>query len=56
MNTKFNKGEAKTAYSPQYNVMCLQWKDKRDVRILSSCIPDENVIVVQRGKELLFHW
>ena len=46
MNAKFNKGEAKTAYSPQYNAMCLQWKDKRDVRILSSCIPDENVIVV----------
>ena len=32
--------------------MQLQWKDKRDVRMLSSCIPDENVSVVRRGKEV----
>ena len=38
-NVKLNKGKTKTAYSPQYNAMCMQWKDKRDVRILSSCIP-----------------
>ena len=51
-NVKLNKGKTKTAYSPQYNVMFMQWKDKRDVRMLSSCIPDENVSVVQRGKEV----
>ena len=32
--------------------MCMQWKDKRDVRMLLSCIPDENVSVAQRGKEV----
>ena len=32
--------------------MCMQWKDKRDVRMFSSCIPDENVSVVRRRKEV----
>ena len=32
--------------------MCMQWKDKRHVRMISSCIPDENVSVVRRGKEV----
>ena len=52
MNAKLNKGETKTAYSPQYNAMRMQWKDKWDVRILSSCMPDESVSVVRRGKEV----
>ena len=52
LNAKLNKGETKTAYSPQFNTMCMQWKDKRHVRMISSCIPDENVSVVRRGKEV----
>ena len=33
--------------------MCVQWRDKHDVRMLSSCIPDENVSVIRRGKEVI---
>ena len=39
--------------------MCMQWKDKCDVCILSSCIPNENDSAEGRGKEVtdpLFHW
>ena len=49
---KESKGETKTAYPPQH-VMCMQWKDKRDVRMISSCIPDENISVIPRGKEVI---
>ena len=52
VNAKLNKGETKTAYSPQYNAMRMQWKDKWDVLMLSSCIPGESVSVVRRGKEV----
>ena len=52
VNAKLNKGETKTAYSPQYNAMRMQWKDKGDVLMLSSCIPGESVSVVRRGKEV----
>ena len=31
----------KIVYSPQYNPMCMQWKDKRDFCMLFSTIPDE---------------
>ena len=33
--------------------MCMKWKEKRDVCMLSSCIPDENISVIQRGKEVI---
>ena len=52
VNAKLNKGETKTAYSPQYNAMCMQWNNKHDVCMHSSCIPDENVSVIGRGKEV----
>ena len=52
MNAKLNNGETKTAYSPQYNAMCMQWNNKHDVCMHSSCIPDENVSVIGRGKEV----
>ena len=32
--------------------MCMEWKDKRDVCVLSSYIPDNNVCVVRRVKEV----
>ena len=59
VNAKLNKGETTTVYWPQYKVMCMQWKDKCDVCILSSCIPNENDSAEGRGKEVtdpLFHW
>ena len=34
VNANLNKVETKTAYSPQHNAMCMQWKDKRDVYML----------------------
>ena len=37
--------------SLKYSAMCMQWKDKRDVRMLTSCIPDKDAIVKRRGKE-----
>ena len=45
VNAKLNKGERKTAYSAQYNAICMQWKE-RDVCMLSPCIPNENFGVV----------
>ena len=50
VNPKLNKGETKIAYSPLYNAICMQWKDKRDVHMLLSCVPYKNVSVVRRGK------
>jgi len=44
-------GEKVTAYNLKYGGMCMQWKDKRDVRMLTPCIPDEDVIVKRRGKD-----
>ena len=32
--------------------MCMQWKDKRDVHMLSPSIPAENVSVIQSAKEV----
>ena len=52
VNAKLNKRETKAAYSLQYNAMCMRWKDKSDVCMLLSCIPDENVSVLRRGKEV----
>ena len=35
VNANLNKVETKTAYSRQHNAMCMQWKDRRDVHMLS---------------------
>ena len=35
----------------KYSAMCMQWKDKCDVRMLTSCTPDKDVIVKWQGKE-----
>ena len=53
LNAKLNKGETKTTNLPHYNTMCMQWKDNHDVHMLSSCIPDGNVSVMWRGKEVV---
>ena len=39
------------AYCLKYSAMCMQWKDKRDVRMLTSCVPDKDVIVKRRGNK-----
>ena len=39
------------AYCLKYSAMCMQWKDKRDVRMLTTFIPNKDVIVKRRGKE-----
>lgn len=51
LNAKLKVGEKSVAYSLKYSAMCMQWKDKRDVRMLTSCIPDKDAIVKRRGKE-----
>ena len=50
VNPKLNNGERKAADSPKYNAMCMQWKNKCDVCILSSCIPDENLCHTKRER------
>ena len=31
--------------------MCLKWKSKRDVRMLTFYIPDKDIIMKRQGKE-----
>ena len=51
MSKKLKTGEKATAYNLNYDAMCMQWKDKRDVRMLTSCVPDEDVAIKRRGKD-----
>ena len=51
MNKKFKTGEKATAQNLNYGTMCMQWKDKNDVRTLTSCVPDEDVVVKRCGKD-----
>ena len=51
MSKKFKTGEKATAYNLNYGTMCMQWKDKKDVRTLASCVPDEDVVVKCHGKD-----
>ena len=48
---KLKVEEKSVAYCLKYSANCIQWKDKRDVRMLTSCIPDKDVTVKRRGKE-----
>ena len=45
MNAKLKEGEKLVGYCPKYSGMCIKWKDKREVHMLTSCIPDDDVIV-----------
>ena len=51
LNVKLKAGEKSVAYCLKYSAMCMWWKDKRDVRMLTSCMPDKDGIVKRRGKE-----
>ena len=53
MSKKLKTGEKAAAYNLNYGAMCIQWKDKKDVRMLTSCVPDEDVVVKRRGKDKL---
>ena len=51
MSKKLKTGKKATAYNLNYGAMSMLWKDKRDVRMLTSSVPDENVVVKRRGKD-----
>ena len=51
MSKKLKTGVKATAYNQNYGAMGVQWKDKRDVRMLTSCVPDEDVVVKRCGKD-----
>ena len=53
MSKKLKTGEKAIAYNLNYGAICMQWKDKRDVRMLTSCVPDEDVVVKGHGKNKL---
>ena len=51
LNAKLKAGEKSVAYCLKYSAMCLEWKDKRDVRMLTSCMPDKDIIMKRQCKE-----
>ena len=51
MSKKLTTGEKATPYNQNYGAMCMQWKDKRDVHMLTSCVPDEDVVIKRCGKD-----
>lgn len=38
-------------YCLKHSAMCLKWKSKRDVRMLTFYIPDKDIIMKRQGKE-----
>ena len=51
LNAKSKVGEKNVAYCLKYWAVCIQWKDKRNVRMLTTFIPNKDVIVKRQGKE-----
>ena len=51
MSKKLKTGKKATAYNLSYGTMCMQWKDKRDVRMLMFCVPDDDVVLKRHGKD-----
>ena len=51
MSKKLKTDKKATACELNYGTMCMQWKDKRDVDMLTSCVPDEDVVVKCHGKD-----
>ena len=45
------KGERIVLYEQGTNVMVTQWRDKKDVSMMSTCVNDGNVIVKRAGKD-----
>ena len=50
VNAKLVKSETAAQNSVQHNAMSIKWKDKREVRTLTLCIPRGMTKVVQSGK------
>ncbi|XP_065652095.1 piggyBac transposable element-derived protein 4-like [Hydra vulgaris] len=46
---KLKRGERVVEYENTLGISLLNWKDKRDVFMMSTCIPDTEKIVVRRG-------
>ena len=53
MSKKLKTGEKATAYNLNYDAMCMQWNDKKDVRMLTSCVPHEDIVIKRLGKDKL---
>ena len=53
MSKKLKTGEKATAYNFNYDAMCMQWNDKKDVRMLTSCVPHEDIVIKRLGKDKL---
>ena len=56
VNATLNKGETKTAYSPQYNAMCMQWKDNMMSVCFHLVFLMKMLVSYEESKKLLFHW
>ena len=48
---KLKKGERIVFYDKITNLMVTQWRDKKDVTLLSSCVNDSTINVTRAGKE-----
>ena len=48
---QMKKGERIVLYERGTNVMVTQWRDKKDVSMMSTCVNDGNVIVKRAGKD-----
>ncbi|XP_065651019.1 piggyBac transposable element-derived protein 4-like [Hydra vulgaris] len=49
INAKLKSNERCVAYEQGYQFMVMQWKDKRDVYMITTCIPDTLEIVLRKG-------
>ena len=52
---KMKKGERIVLYERGTNVMVTQWRDKKDVSMMSTCVNDGTLIVKEQGKIKRFH-
>ncbi|XP_065658117.1 piggyBac transposable element-derived protein 4-like [Hydra vulgaris] len=49
INAKLKSNERCVAYEQGYQFMVMHWKDKRDVYMITTCIPDTLEIVLRKG-------
>ena len=48
---KLNKGDRIVFYEKTTNIMITQWRDKKDVTLMSTCVNDGMITVTRAGKE-----
>ena len=51
MNSKLVESDTAVQNSVQHNAMSIQWKDKREVRMLTFCIPQGMIKFVESEKK-----